>query len=38
MKCLIIRSPFAEWIVQGIKSIEYRTRKTNIRGKIGVVY
>lgn len=37
MKCLIIRPPFAEWIVQGIKPIEYRTRKTNIRGKIGIV-
>ena len=37
MKCLIIRSPFAEWIVHGIKPIEYRTRKTNIRGKISVV-
>lgn len=37
MKCLIVRSPFAEWIVYGVKPIEYRTRKTDIRGKIGIV-
>lgn len=37
MKCLIVKKPFAEWIAHGIKPIEYRTRKTNIRGKIGII-
>ena len=37
MKCLFVRSPFAGWIVDGVKTIEYRTRPTNIRGRIGIV-
>ena len=37
MKCLIVRPPFAEYIVNGIKTIEYRSRKTNIRGRIGII-
>ena len=37
MKCLIVRPPFAEYIVNSIKTIEYRSRKTNIRGKIGII-
>ena len=37
MKCLIVRPPFAEYIVNGIKTIEYRSRKTHIRGRIGII-
>ena len=37
MKCLIVRPPFAKYIVDGIKTIEYRNRKTNIRGRIGII-
>lgn len=37
MKCLFVRAPFAGWIVDGVKTIEYRTRPTNIRGRIGIV-
>ena len=37
MKCLFVRAPFAGWIVDGVKTVEYRTRPTNIRGKIGIV-
>ena len=37
MKCLIVRPPFAKYIVDGIKTIEYRSRKTNIRGRIGII-
>ena len=37
MKCLIVRPPFAEYIVNGTKSVEYRKRKTNVRGRIGII-
>lgn len=37
MKCLFVRAPFAGWIVDGVKTVEYRTRPTNIRGRIGIV-
>ena len=37
MKCLFVRAPFAGWIVDGVKTIEYRTRPTNIRGRIGII-
>lgn len=37
MKCLFVREPYAGWIVDGVKDIEYRTRATNIRGKIGII-
>ena len=37
MKCLIVRPPFAKYIVDGIKGIEYRSRKTNITGRIGII-
>ena len=37
MKCLFVRAPFAGWIVDGVKEIEYRTQGTNIRGKIGII-
>ena len=35
-KVLLVRSPHASRIVQGIKSWEMRSRKTNIRGRIGI--
>ena len=37
MKCLFVRAPFAGWIVDRVKHIEYRTRPTNIRGRIGII-
>lgn len=37
MKCLFVRAPFAGWIVDGVKEIEYRSRQTAIRGRIGIV-
>jgi len=37
MKCLFVRHPFAGWIVDGVKRIEYRTQPTRIRGKIGII-
>jgi len=44
MRCLFVRSPFAKWIVSrvdgldtGVKFLEYRTRPTNIRGRIGII-
>lgn len=37
MKCLFVRHPFAGWIVDGVKDIEYRTRATKQRGRIGIV-
>ena len=37
MKCLFVRHPFAGWIVDRVKDIEYRTRPTNIRGRIGII-
>ena len=37
MKCMFVRDPFAKLIVYGVKSIEYRTRPTNIRGRIGII-
>lgn len=37
MKCLIVRPPFAKYIVDGVKTSEYRSRKTNIRGRIGII-
>ena len=37
MKCLFVRHPFAGWIVDRVKDIEYRTRPTNVRGRIGII-
>ena len=37
MKCLFVKPPFAGYIVDGIKLIEYRTRKTYIRGRVGII-
>lgn len=33
-KALNIRQPYAEMILRGIKKIEYRTMRTNIRGRV----
>ena len=37
MHCLFVKAPFAGWIVDGVKLIEYRTKPTNIRGRIGII-
>lgn len=37
MKCLFVRHPYAGWIVDGVKRIEYRTKQTNTRGRIGII-
>lgn len=37
MKCLLIKPPFAQYIVQGVKPHEWRKRPTKIRGRIGIV-
>jgi len=37
MKALIIRSPWADQIVDGAKTIEYRSRRTHIRGRIAII-
>ena len=37
MKCLFVRPPFAGWIVDGVKTIEYRSKASNIRGRIGII-
>ena len=34
MRALSIRQPHAEAIMRGIKKIEYRSRPTNVRGRI----
>ena len=35
--CLFVKAPFAGWIVDGVKLIEYRTRETYIHGRIGII-
>ena len=37
IKCLFVRSPFAGWIVDGVKTIEYRSKASNIRGRVGII-
>ena len=37
MKCLFVRHPYAGWIVDGVKPVEYRTMQTKIRGRIGII-
>ena len=37
MHCLFVKAPFSGWIVDGVKIIEYRTRETHIRGRIGII-
>lgn len=37
MKCLIVKAPFSGWIVDGVKLIEFRTKNTSIRERIGII-
>ena len=37
MRCLLVTPPFARWIVQGVKTIEYRRQWTYIRGRVGIM-
>lgn len=37
MRGLIVREPWASQIVEGQKPVEYRSRPTNIRGRIGII-
>jgi len=37
LNCLIIKQPYVDQILAGTKPIEYRTRPTKIRGRIGLV-
>lgn len=37
MKCLLVRHPWAGFLVEGLKTYEIRGRKTNIRGTIGII-
>ena len=34
MRALSIRQPYAEFILRGIKKVEYRSRPTNIRSRV----
>jgi hypothetical protein len=36
MKALSVRQPYAEAILRGVKSIEFRSRPTNVRGRVYV--
>lgn len=38
MRALSIRQPYAEEILRGIKTVEYRTRRTKIIGKRFYIY
>ena len=38
MRALSIRQPFAELILRGIKTVEYRTRRTTIIGERFLIY
>ena len=37
MRCLIIKQPYLEEILAGTKTIEFRSRATLIRGRIGLI-
>ena len=37
MKGLIVKPKWADFILDGFKTIEIRGKKTNIRGKIGII-
>lgn len=37
MRALIVKSPWAGQIVTGMKTVEYRSHRTHIRGRIGIV-
>ena len=34
MRALSVRQPHAEAIIRGVKTIEYRSRATNVRGRV----
>lgn len=36
MKALSVKQPFANWLVEGIKNAEHRTRDTYFRGRIAI--
>lgn len=36
-RALIVKPPYAQMIVDGRKTLEMRSRKTNIRGRIGII-
>lgn len=36
-RALIVKDPYATQIVRGDKDKEYRTRRTNIRGRVGII-
>ena len=38
MRALSVRQPFAELILRGIKTVEYRSRATNIIGERFYIY
>ena len=37
MRCLIVKQPWVEQILAGNKMTEFRSRPTNIRGRIGLI-
>jgi hypothetical protein len=37
MKCLIIKQPYVDQILAGTKPVEFRSRATRIRGRIGLI-
>lgn len=37
LSCLCVRAPYAGQIVDGLKTEEYRSRPTKIRGRVGIV-
>ena len=37
MKCLIIKQPYVDQILDGAKPVEFRSRATKIRGRIGLI-
>lgn len=36
-RALIVRAPYAGWIVDGLKPLEMRSTGTSIRGRIGII-
>lgn len=37
MRCLLVKPPFALWIVEAVKPVEYRRTYTTIRERIGIM-
>jgi hypothetical protein len=37
MRCLIIKQPYLDEILAGTKTVEFRSRATKIRGRIGLI-